>query len=194
MAAPPPMTATLCRAIERLPASGAALFENGQDFCLGMAWFRNMVANGLPSGSQAFFEVLMRGGEAVAVLPLQQGATGELHSLTNCYTCLYRPLIATEGAGDIAHRLGRAAGSLFSRQPLVRIECLPADWPALDAFVDGLGTAGLAIRRFDHFGNWHEPIRGRGWEDYLAARPGHLRELLRRRGRHKRHGDLRFEI
>jgi hypothetical protein len=189
------MTAASCQAIEHLPASSTALFESGQNFCLGTAWFRNMVANGLPSGSRASFSLLMQGEKTVAVLPLQHDATGELQSLTNCYTCLYRPLIAMEDSADeIARRLGRAAGHLFSRQPLARIECLPSDWPALDAFIDGLGAAGLAVRRFAHFGNWHEPIRGRGWEEYLAARPGSLRELLRRRRRHKRQGGLRFEI
>jgi hypothetical protein len=189
------MTAASCQAIEHLPASSLVLFEGGQHFCLGMAWFRNMIANGLPPGSRASFSLLLQGEKTLAVLPLQHGATGELQSLTNCYTCLYRPLIATEGGADeIARRLGRAAGHLLARQPLTRLECLPSDWPALDAFIGGLGASGLAVRRFAHFGNWHEPIRGRSWEEYLAARPGGLRELLRRRGRYKRQGSLRFEI
>jgi hypothetical protein len=181
--------------IECLPAGCDDLFAAARDFCLGKAWFRNMTANGLAAGMHASFGALMQGGEAVAMLPLQNGAKGELRSLTNCYTCLYRPLIATEEhADDIARRLGHAVGRLFSRRPSVRIECLPADWPALDGFIDGLSAAGLSVRRFAHFGNWYEPIRGRGWEEYLAARPGNLRELLRRRKRRRERADLRFEV
>ncbi|HJU19503.1 MAG TPA: GNAT family N-acetyltransferase [Stellaceae bacterium] len=190
------MTATRCLGIDSLPASCAALFAAERNFSLGRAWLRNMIANGLPPGTRALFSVLLRDREAAAILPLQSGAKGGLASLTNCYTCLFRPLIATgEHAGAIARRLGVEVGHLCAQQSLVRIDCLPPEWPALGAFVDGLSSAGLAIRRFDHFGNWYEPIGGRTWQDYLAARPGHLRELLRRRGRRMhRAGEVRFEI
>jgi hypothetical protein len=184
-----------CRDLEDLPARCQALFENGRDFCLGTAWFRNLVANGLPPGARACFGVLMQDGEAAAVLPLQQSATGALASLTNCYTCLYHPLIAAGDRGAaLARRLGRAVGRLGLRRPLMRLECLPADWPALDAFIEGLRAGGLAVRHFEQFGNWYEPVGGRSWEEYLAARPGSLRELLRRRGRRMRQDGIRFEI
>jgi hypothetical protein len=188
-------SALACYGIECLPARCDDLFASGEDFCLGRAWFRNMTASGLAAGTQGSFALLMEGGEATAMLPLQRGAKGELQSLTNCYSCLYRPLIApAEHAGETARRLGHAVGRLFARRPQVRIECLPSDWPALDGFIDGLRAAGLSVRRFAHFGNWHEPVRGRGWDEYLAGRPGSLRELLRRRGRRRERADLRLEI
>jgi hypothetical protein len=196
MAAPrAPATAIGYYRIECLPARCDELFATGRNFSLGKAWFRNMTESGLAAGTEASFAVLTEGGEAVAMLPLQHGAKGELQSLTNCYTCLYRPLIARQArAGDIARRLGHAVGRRFARRPQVRIECLPSDWPALDGFIDGLRAAGLAVRRFAHFGNWCEPVRGRGWEDYLAGRPGNLRELLRRRGRRRERAGLRLEV
>jgi hypothetical protein len=39
----------------------------------------------------------------------------------------------------------------------------------------------MLASRFAHFGNWHEPIAGRSWDQYLAARPGALRETVRRK-------------
>jgi hypothetical protein len=190
-----PITATICEAIADLPAGSSALFAAARDFSLGTAWFDNLIANGLEPGSRAFFSVLMRGAEALALIPLRRGARGEAGGLTNPYTCLYRPLIAPqEPAGETARRLGYEVGRLLSRRPLAWIDCLPSEWPALDAFIEGLAAA-MAVRRFDHFGNWHEPIGGRSWPDYLASRPGHLRALLRRRGRRLRQeGGLRFEV
>ena len=34
---------------------------------------------------------------------------------------------------------------------------------------------------YDHFGNWYEPVADRSWDDYAAARPGALRQTIRRR-------------
>jgi hypothetical protein len=43
--------------------------------------------------------------------------------------------------------------------------------------------AGLAVARFDHFGNWHADVAGQDWAAWLAGRPGALRETIRRRTR-----------
>jgi hypothetical protein len=39
----------------------------------------------------------------------------------------------------------------------------------------------LVALQYAHFGNWHEEVAGLGWDDYLARRPGALRETVRRR-------------
>lgn len=195
-AEPEPLVAVPSEGIADLPASALALLAAAGHFALGRAWFDNLIENGLEPGSRGLFCALKRGGDVRALMPLCRGAGGDLGSLTNLYTCLYRPLIAAgEPADRIARRLGVAVGRLFRRQPLGRIDGLPGEWPALDAFAGGLAASGLAVRRFDHFGNWCEPIRGRSWPEYLAARPGSLRELLRRRGRRLRQNDaLHFEV
>jgi CelD/BcsL family acetyltransferase involved in cellulose biosynthesis len=76
----------------------------------------------------------------------------------------------------------------------VRIEALPLEWPAIDAFIAGIGEAGLLVRRFAMFGNWHEAVAGRSWPEYLADRAGSLRELIRRKSRRAaRTGQIEFE-
>lgn len=186
------LSAAHCEAIADLPGGGAALFAAAPDFCLGRAWFDTLIAAGMAPGSRASFCVLGRAGQAIALLPLRLEADGRPGSLSNLYTCLYRPLIAApDPAGAIARRLGGELGRLCARHRPVRIDCLPPEWPGLDAFVAGLRAAGAAVRRFDQFGNWHEPVAGLRWPEYLAARPGNLREVLRRRGRG---AALRYEI
>jgi hypothetical protein len=51
------------------------------------------------------------------------------------------------------------------------------------------------VQRFDHFGNWHEPVAGRSWRAYLDTRPGALRETVRRKlGKAERDPQTRIEI
>jgi hypothetical protein len=172
------------------------IFEAQRDFALGREWFRNIVANGLPSHTVARFGVLKDGSTPIGIIPLQYGHAEQLSSLTNCYTCIYRPLIAPHAPSDeVAHLLGSALGDLCASRSLVRIDCLPSDWAGLEAFITGLRTAGIAVRRFDQFGNWYQPMQGKSWDEYLASRPGELRELLRRRWRRMvRMGGISCEI
>ena len=182
--------------LERLPLGCGELFESAKNFGLSLAWFRNMILNGLPFGSKPYFVVLMKGTSPIAIVPFEDCGSAGLKSLTNCYSCIYQPLIADQVSGfDTARLLGEGIGRLCARQSLVKIDCLPSNWPALKAFSAGLRAAGLAVRRFQHFGNWYEPIQERSWEEYLTSRPGNLRELLRRRGRKAaRAGGVSFEI
>jgi hypothetical protein len=63
----------------------------------------------------------------------------------------------------------------------VRLDALAEDFSPLAPLLAGARRAGMLASRFAHFGNWHEPIAGRSWEQYLAARPGALRETVRRK-------------
>jgi CelD/BcsL family acetyltransferase involved in cellulose biosynthesis len=170
--------------------------EQRQDFAFGAAWFRNLIAHGLPPEATPCFAVLCRGSEPVAIVPLRQERRGGLGSLTNCYTCVYAPLIAGDApVVETARLLGRELGRFCAAWPSVRLDALPQEWPGLDAFVAGVGEAGLRVRRFAGFGNWQEALHGRSWSAYLAARPGKLRELLRRKSRPAApSGRIEFEI
>jgi len=171
--------------LDNLQANALSLFDTvrDQNFAFGREWFGNVVEHGLAPGCRAGFALLTRAGVTLAAVPLQWHRAHRIGSLTNCYTCLYAPLIAPDAPPEAARVLGRELGRFCLGYPLVRLDALPADWPALDAFVDGIVDSGLSVRRFRHFGNWHEPLAGRSWNEYLAARPGELRELLRRRRR-----------
>lgn len=184
--------------LDELPADARSLFATGRrcDFALGWEWFRNVVENGLPADARPCFAVLSRGQIPLAILPLQGDRKGGLAGLTNCYTCVYRPLIAEDAPPcETARLLGRELGRLCRGRPVVRLDALPVEWTAIDAFVAGVSEAGLAVRRFANFGNWHHVFAGQSWQQYLSSRPGSLRELIRRKTKHAiRAGRLDFEI
>jgi hypothetical protein len=161
-----------------LPASGQLLLAGSDSFALSACWLAATEAAALPAGAKP---VLVLCGET-ALFPMM-AAGGQLLTMTTPYSWAFAPIAAVPADSPALAAAAAAFGGVCRRWPVVRIEALDAAWPGLPALVRGLRQAGLVVRRFEHFGNWHEPIGGRGWAAYLRDRPGALREVLRRRTR-----------
>jgi CelD/BcsL family acetyltransferase involved in cellulose biosynthesis len=180
-----------------LPPDARALFDRAPDrdvFC-GTAWFETVLACGMPPDAAPRFVVCGGTGRGVALLPMQiQANLRRLTSLTTPYTCRYQPL-CDPGADAAALAAGFASFARYCRAwPTVRLDALDADAPWLPALLSGAAAAGLASRQFVHFGNWHEPVAGLDWAGYLAARPGQLRETVRRRLARATRAGGRFQL
>jgi hypothetical protein len=169
--------------LDALPAGAGALFAQGAGAGLfgSRAWFRTVIDHGMPEGARACFAVWPDPEAPLALFPLRRAAGASLASLTTPYSCLYAPLLAASLDADGLARAGAAFGRFCRPSGVVRLDALDGDAPALAALLRGVGKAGLAVRRFDHFGNWHEPVGGLSWDAYLEARPGALRETVRRK-------------
>ena len=175
----PGVTAQLLDRLDALPADAAALFD-GAPFQSSPAWWRCTVEAALPAGAAPLFVLCREGARATALMPLQT-AGRRLSALATPYTCLYQPLLAAgAGEGEI-RRAGQAMGRALRGWPSLRLDALDPAWPGLSPLLAGLRAAGWRGYRFDAFGNWRQPLAGLGWEAYLAARPGALRETLRRK-------------
>jgi hypothetical protein len=113
-------------------------------------------------------------GEAILAMFLMSDGPRRLASLTNWYSFWWRPLgemgLLTSLAGDIA---GKA--------DVIRLSHMPER------------EAGMLARAFRKAGwaafvrpcdvNHYLPVGGRSFAEYWAARPGQLRETVRRKGR-----------
>ena len=176
--------------LEAAPALFAARQSAG--FFATPAWWRTVVESGLPPGAVPCFLLCRDAGRPVAMLALQRQGGG-LAGMTNPYTCLFAPLLA----GDLdAHQLmevGRSLGGFCRSSPVLRLDAMDRDMPGLDDILAGLRAAGLKTRSFSHFGNWHMRVDG-SWPDYLQARPGELRETIRRRLRRMEREQVGFEL
>lgn len=181
--------------LEVLPDAADSLFAAAGWFG-GRAWWRTVVGCGMPANTQPCFLLCWADDVPVALFPLRRPAHGgELHGLTTPYTCLYAPLLRP--GLDAATQAGIfTAFARFCRGwTTTRLDALPDDWSALSACIAGARAGGLAVVRFDHFGNWHEDVSGLDWTAYLARRPGALRETIRRKLRRaERRMDARFSI
>lgn len=147
------------------------------------AWWRVAEQHAVPPGARAGYVVM---DEPPALVPVLR--TGRrFDAFTTPYTCVYTPSLTATGAAAFA-RLCRSGG-------VCRIDAVPAEWDGIAALLAGARSAGLLPLRFDHFGNWSENVSAESWASYLAARPGALRETVRRRLRNAaRLSDARFDL
>ncbi len=166
--------------VDELPDGALRLLDSGTGPFDGRAWWNVVLSEAMPFGTEACFVTVRGGGAILALVPMQRHG-GRLHSLTTLYTCEYAPLLA--GGSDRATRIEAfAAFARFCRSGgVTRLDCLPAEWDGWPDLLAGARRAGLRPLRFDHFGNWHEDVRGLDWAAYLLRRPGALRETVRRR-------------
>jgi len=184
--------------LKTLPPDCAELFAAGarHNFQLGRSWFCTVLAAAMPARAQGVF-LLCRTGKGPGVLfPLRTLAGGAgLEGLSTLYSCLYQPLAADAAGPAELRAAGRAFGGFCRGWGQVRLDALDGGWPGLAPLLEGAEAAGLVALRFDHFGNWHEDVAGRSWADYLAARPGALRETIRRRlGQAERDSRIALEM
>lgn len=166
--------------LDALPADAAPLFAASSTFFSTRVWWQTVLAHAIPRQANPSLLLVRQSGKARALFPmLNDPANGGFRALTTPYSCLYEPLVASVG-GDRA-----SIFSAFARH------CRSYPTVRLDALDESLGKeielggrqAGLAVARFDHFGNWYEHIQGLDWAGWLERRPGSLRETIRRQTR-----------
>lgn len=165
-----------------MPAEAEPLLSPPErDLCSSRLWYDTTLRHALPPGGTGWLAAVgPPGALAVPLLDLD----GHLESLTTHYSLSWRPLAAS-WAGPEAVEAGAAElGELLRHRPPVLLKAMDPLDPRLAPFCAGLQRARLAVRRFDHFGNWHEALSaGLSWEDYAEARPQPLRSTLRRKRR-----------
>lgn len=174
--------------LDALPPDCETLFAAGaqRSFHLGRPWWRTVLAEAMPPDARPLFLLCRTGdgpdGGGGVLFPLRTRAGGaRLETLSCLYSCLYQPLAAPQATAAELFAAGQAFGRFCRGWSGLRLDALDEGWPGLPPLLEGARAAGLAVLRFDHFGNWHERVAGQSWADYLAARPGALRETIRRR-------------
>ena len=191
--------------LDALPEDSCRLWRGrvAESFFLSRGWFDSLIAAGLDAGDVVALGALQsEEGRVLALLPARFAGGGSrilptrrLRSLTGIYACLFRPILASDAdASETARSLGRHLGASLASSDIIQLDALDAAWPELEAFEAGLKEAGFASARYDHFGNWSEAIGGRSFEQYLAAREGYIREIVRRRRRALEKQGARYEV
>jgi CelD/BcsL family acetyltransferase involved in cellulose biosynthesis len=167
-----------------LPQEAVALLDGAPGIFASRTWWDVVLSHAMPENTAvsttAVFVAIRSGGRIVALLPMLRRGN-RLGSLTTPYSCEYTPLFAT-GLNRATRTAAMAAfGRVCQSHGVVRLDALPVEWDGLADLEEGARQAGLAALRFDHFGNWYEEVGGVAWSAYLHARPGALRETIRRR-------------
>jgi hypothetical protein len=163
-----------------LPDDALSLFAASASFFTSRDWWECVLAHAMPPRAEPRLLLARHGDRPAALFPmLLDPDGGGFGALTTPYSCLYAPLIAPE----VADRAGVFAA--FARHcrafATTRLDALDA--ATADDLADACGPAGIAVARFDHFGNWHEAVAGLDFASWSRRRPGALRETIRRRTR-----------
>ena len=168
------MTASTCEDISLDALSTLPLLDH-QPLQSSAAWWRCAVLEALPPAAHPRFLLVRQAGEPALLLPLmiERGRTA---ALTTPYTCLYQP-----PASDSCDFESAGAALAAHIGPVLRVDGINPAWPGWSALLGGLRRARHRATRFEHFANWHEPLAGRTWAQYIAGRPGSLRGTVRRR-------------
>jgi hypothetical protein len=173
-----------------LPRDALALMDSSREFFASRPWWCVTAEHAIPAGGRTCFVLVRVRGQAAVLCPLLMAADGTVSGLVSPYTCVFFPLVSPGLADDAVFA---ALGRLFRDWPAVRFDAMPADWPWLQTLTRSNCKAGLVPLHFDSFGNWYEHTGG-CWDAYLAARPGKLRETIRRKLRRAEQSGAVFSV
>ncbi len=158
-------------------------------------WFDAIGRAALPPGRVVVYIACWKDGVPLALFPMVAGPNDFLAGPDTPYTVLYEPLLAPGLGAATVRGVGAAFGRACRGAGPVRLDAMDAAWPALPLLLDGMAESGLLPERFDHFGNWHQPVEGWSWDRYLASRSGAHRETIRRKGQAAaRDGTVRLQL
>lgn len=146
------------------------------------AWYEAVEAAALPDGAVPMFVLAEAGPAPLLCLPLLRVGRRGCQSLSTPYTTAWQPISVPDLPDAACAAAFAAIGRHLRPYPVIRLEALDGAAPHLPPMLAGLRRAGRACRRFDHFGNWRGAAPA-GWAAYLAARPGALRETIKRKTR-----------
>ena len=121
---------------------------------------------------------IAREGEAVATLALS-GGEGHLSALSNWYTFRFRPILSVGPGGEAM--LAILAVDLVAKAHRLTLSGLPDEDGTASRVEAAFRDAGWIVIRKICDTNHILPVRGRTYDQYLAARPGKLRTTLKRK-------------
>jgi hypothetical protein len=150
-------------------------------FDLGFSWFEHL-ANTVDFGNKTIELYILKINEEIRValplcLPFKPEHRAE--ALSNYYTTLYAPILATDTS---EFEITTLLKSVFTDYPYIsEIRLAPLDPEASSTIKLRNALLGVGWRNFSYFtfGNWYLPVEG-DWENYLLHRSGSLRSNIRR--------------
>jgi CelD/BcsL family acetyltransferase involved in cellulose biosynthesis len=164
------------------------------DVFASRGWFENLAQTCLDAGEKPLLLAAEQtGGEPAALLPCRTtGRRGR--SLSNFYTCSFRPILAP-GADRHAAFATLAKAARLAGLASLDLDSLPCEEAAFSALRAGFRAAGFLVAPYFHFVNRYDEVAGRSAAAQLALRPAQLRNTLRRKRKAlEREGRLSFEL
>lgn len=172
-----------------LPDEVVALFEasSADEFFLSLSWFRTLASAGFDAAGQTRVYLAgppeARAGLVLCATPpaFKGYGTRTARSLTNFYSCRYGPLLRDEARPQALESVIDQLVGERPRWDVINLDSLDHDGALFPALMQTFASRGWPVQSYFHFGNWFESTTAMTAADYLAARPGQLRNTLKRR-------------
>lgn len=142
------------------------------------AWFNNLLEHGFVEQPRCCpVHAETPAGKVALPLMLQQG---QLHSVSNYYTCVFGPQGSRQAEREVDWTAVMAQMVRLPGAAVVKLQPLNASSEWLSAFESAARSAGYWTDRFFCFGNWYQPVPVGGFSAYWPERPSALRHSVER--------------
>ena len=182
----------------QLPESANVLFDKSarENVFFSRPWFENLVATALKADQSMLLVCVVQEEKMLAIFPLIQQSDGHWESLSHTYSSLYSLLLVENKQSENDHQTIMAClVKGFIQLPFHTLRLKPFD--ENDRHVLGLQQSmeslGISCHRGFRFFNWSCAIQGQTFEDYMAKRPGRVRNTIARKQR-KLEREQNYEI
>ncbi len=166
-----------------LPESANVLFDKGikENMFFSRPWFENLVDTALKTEQSMLLACVIEGDAILAILPLIKQFDGHWESLSHSYSTHYTILLQESENSQILACLASGLNLL----PFKTLRLKPYD--ENDLKVHGLQQAmenlGISCHQGFRFYNWSYLLQGQSFEQYMAKRPGSVRNTIARKER-----------
>jgi hypothetical protein len=168
---------------DQLPESADRLFERAarESLFSSRPWFENLIAHGPEDGKRLLLACVLEAGDLLAMLPLSQSEGGHYHALKHLYTSLYTPLLAESRQCAVLDCLAQGLRQLPVRS--LQLDPVAEDDANLKNLQRAMERSGFSSQRYFRFYNWCHRVQGGSFAEYMAARPGRVRNTIARKKR-----------
>ncbi|BAZ94384.1 hypothetical protein TspCOW1_06500 [Thiohalobacter sp. COW1] len=167
----------------QLPESADALFRQGEmnSVFLSRPWFEALTASALDDDQALVLACVVAEDDVLAILPLMRRAGHAWYALRHRYTSLYSFLLAENDQQRILECLAEGLSRLSIRALL--LEPVADDDDRMRGLQRSLESVGFSCDYDFRLYSWIYRVQGESYEDYMAARPGRLRNTIARKKR-----------
>lgn len=167
----------------QLPESANVLFDKSarENMFFSRPWFENLAATALKTDQSMLLACVVQEEKMLAILPLKQHSDGHWESLSHSYTSLYSLLLVENKQPEILACLAR--GLIQLQFHTLRLKPFDENDIHVLGLQQSMESLGVACHRGFRFFNWSCAIQGQTFKDYMAKRPGRIRNTIARKQR-----------
>tara|TARA_R110002096_G_scaffold209855_12_gene397077 strand:- start:1485 stop:2504 length:1020 start_codon:yes stop_codon:yes gene_type:complete len=168
----------------QLPDSASILFAQAErdSLFLSRTWFENLSAHALANQQVIRLACVVDNERVLAVLPMLNSPRDGLCALSNNFTTLFSALIIRNNS-HTAILACLAAGLSQMDVNSIHLEPIDADDVNVASLCQCMELCGFKSHTYFRFYNWSHAVDSQGFDEYMAKRPGNIRNLITRKKR-----------